>query len=56
VISGNGATFLGRLFRWRIFVLLVLDWQGLRQYSDGAFEFGQVVVDGGPQDRVVGSK
>src|ERR1700730_5204321 len=45
---------VGRLFRWRIFVLLPLDRQGLRQCLSSAFQFGQVVVDGCLQDRVVG--
>ena len=34
-------------------VLLVIGWQGLRHRLDSAFEFGQVVIDGGLQNRVV---
>jgi hypothetical protein len=45
---------LGRLFRSRIFVLLLLNRQGLRQRLNSAFQFGQVIVDGSLQDRVVG--
>ena len=51
--ANESVEFLGRLFRWRMFVLLILGWQSLGQCPDGAFEFGQVVVDGGLQDRVV---
>ena len=42
----------GWLLRCRI-SLLVFGWQGLGQCLHGAFKFGQVVVDGSPQDRVV---
>ena len=52
--ANEPAEFLGGLFRWRIFVLLVLGGQGLGQCPYGAFEFGQVVVDGGLQDHMVG--
>jgi hypothetical protein len=34
--------------------LFVFSRQGFGQRMDGAFEFGQVVVDGGLQDQVVG--
>jgi hypothetical protein len=33
--------------------LLSFDWQSFRQSLDGAFEFGQVVVDGGLHKRIV---
>ena len=36
-----------------IFFLFVLSRQGFGQRMDGAFEFGQVVFDGGLQDQVV---
>jgi len=37
-----------------VLVRAVLVGQGLGERVDGAFEFGQVVVDGGLQDRVSG--
>jgi hypothetical protein len=36
-----------------VFFLFVFSRQGFGQRMDGAFEFGQVVVDGGLQDQVV---
>ena len=34
--------------------MLILSRQSFGQRLDGAFEFRQVVVDGGPHDRVIG--
>jgi hypothetical protein len=33
--------------------LLVLGWQGFGHRLNSAFEFGQIVINGGLQDRVV---
>jgi hypothetical protein len=34
--------------------VVIFGWEGRSQRLDSAFEFGEVVVDGGLQDRVVG--
>jgi hypothetical protein len=46
--------FAGRAFACRVIVRLVLVGQDLGQRADGAFELGQVVVNGRLQDRVSG--